>query len=76
MSENREYMEANRRNWDERVPVHYASAFYDVESFRQGRSSLMHVEREEVGDVEGKTMLHCSVTSAWTPSPGRVKGPS
>ncbi len=24
---------ANRRNWDERVPIHVQSAFYDVEGW-------------------------------------------
>ena len=53
-----EYFEANRRNWDERVPIHEASAFYDMASFRAGRNSLWPVEIAEVGDVGGKTLLH------------------
>lgn len=51
-------MEANRRHWDEVVPLHAASRFYDVESFLKGRSSLLPVERAEVGDVSGKSLLH------------------
>jgi SAM-dependent methyltransferase len=53
-----EYIETNRRHWDEVVPLHVASDFYDVESFRAGGSTLLRVEREEVGDVRGKTLLH------------------
>jgi SAM-dependent methyltransferase len=53
-----EYMEANRRHWDELVPIHEASSFYDVPSFRQGRSTLLPVEKREVGSVRGKTLLH------------------
>jgi SAM-dependent methyltransferase len=53
-----EYIEANRRNWDDRVPIHLASDFYDVASFKAGRSTLMPIEREELGDVSGKTLLH------------------
>jgi ubiquinone/menaquinone biosynthesis C-methylase UbiE len=53
-----DYIDANRRHWDEVVPLHAASAFYDVPSFKAGASTLKHVEREEVGDVRGKTLLH------------------
>ena len=48
----------NRNNWNERAPVHAASAFYDVESFKKGRITLNEIERREVGDVAGKTFLH------------------
>lgn len=48
----------NRTSWNERTPVHAASAFYDVESFKRGRITLNHIERSEVGDVSGKTLLH------------------
>ena len=53
-----DYTEANRRHWDEIVPIHAGSEFYDVASFRAGGSKLKPVEREELGDVQGKTMLH------------------
>ena len=49
---------ANRTNWNERTPVHAASAFYDVEGFKEGRITLTDIERREVGDVSGKTLLH------------------
>ena len=48
----------NRTNWNERTPVHAASTFYDVESFKKGRITLNDIERREVGDVTGKTLLH------------------
>lgn len=53
-----EYTEANRRHWDEITPVHAASGFYDVASFKAGKSKLKPVELEELGDVRGKTLLH------------------
>jgi SAM-dependent methyltransferase len=53
-----EYMDANRGYWDEVVPIHVASDFYDLPSFKSGESSLMALERQEVGDVRGKTLLH------------------
>ena len=51
-------IEANRRNWGERTPVHAASEFYDVTGFRNGRITLNDIERVEVGSVEGKSLLH------------------
>ena len=53
-----EYTEANRRHWDEITPVHAASDFYDVASFKAGKSALKPVELEELGNVRGKTLLH------------------
>jgi SAM-dependent methyltransferase len=53
-----DYTEANRRHWDEIVPIHAGSEFYDVASFKAGKSKLKPVELEEVGDVRGRTMLH------------------
>jgi ubiquinone/menaquinone biosynthesis C-methylase UbiE len=51
-------METNRAHWDDAVPHHVASEFYDVASFKAGRNALLPVELAEVGDVAGKTMLH------------------
>lgn len=53
-----EYTEANRRHWDEITPVHATSEFYDVASFKAGKSKLKPVELEELGDVRGKSLLH------------------
>ena len=53
-----EYAEANRRHWDEIVPIHASSAFYDVAGFKAGESRLKPVELEELGDVRGKSLLH------------------
>jgi 2-polyprenyl-3-methyl-5-hydroxy-6-metoxy-1,4-benzoquinol methylase len=50
--------EVNRAWWDERVPIHVGSAFYDVDGFRAGGSSLRPFEVEEVGDVAGKRLVH------------------
>lgn len=53
-----EKLRINRNNWNERVPIHAASTFYDVNGFREGRVTLNDIERREVGDVSGKTLLH------------------
>jgi len=52
------YLELNRANWNERVDVHAASAFYDVEAFLQGKSSLNPIELELLGEINGKSILH------------------
>ena len=58
MSSMNEHTEANRRHWDECVPIHAESNFYDVASFTAGKSKLKSVELEELGNVRGKTLLH------------------
>ena len=50
--------ELTRRNWNERTPIHAASAFYDVAGFKAGRNTLSDIERTEVGSVDGKSILH------------------
>jgi SAM-dependent methyltransferase len=53
-----EYLEANRRRWDELTPLHARSAFYDLQGLRAGGLTLMPLELEELGDVAGKSLLH------------------
>jgi SAM-dependent methyltransferase len=52
------YFEANKQSWNKRTAVHKDSAFYDLASFKKGRSSLNKIELEELGNVKGKTLLH------------------
>lgn len=40
------------------MPIHLASAFYDVDGFRAGGSTLRPFELEEVGSVAGKRLAH------------------
>lgn len=44
--------------WDERVPIHAESDFYDLESFRVSQDALRGFEIDEVGDVTDKRLLH------------------
>src|SRR5581483_10856488 len=53
-----EMLEANRRMWDERVPIHVASEFYDVEGFKAGRPSVRPFEVEELGALGGQHLVH------------------
>lgn len=52
------YFEENKRSWNKRTAVHKDSAFYDLDSFKKGKSSLNKIELEELGDVKGKNLLH------------------
>ena len=53
-----EWFDANRAMWDERVPIHVNSSFYDVESFREHPDRIRRFEAAEVGDVTGKDLVH------------------
>lgn len=46
-----EWLEANRAKWDERVPVHLASAFYDQSKLRAGAGELYPIEEAELAGV-------------------------
>ena len=51
-----EHREANRANWDDRVPAHLASEFYGVEDFIAGTRNLTQAvgfDRAQLGDVRG-----------------------
>ena len=55
-----EALNKNRELWDAWTAIHLRSEFYDVASFRNGERPirLADYEREEVGSVEGRTLLH------------------
>lgn len=53
-----DYLTLNRQAWDEKVPSHVASEFYDVPSFLAGKNTLNSIELELLGDVRGKKILH------------------
>lgn len=48
----------NRHLWNQRTVVHKDSSFYDVASFLKGKSSLNEIELRELGNIEGKKILH------------------
>ncbi|MFK7781326.1 class I SAM-dependent methyltransferase [Psychroserpens sp.] len=56
MSKN--YFEINRATWNEKVKIHSQSDMYDLEAFKNGKSSLMSYEIKALGDVKGKSLLH------------------
>jgi 2-polyprenyl-3-methyl-5-hydroxy-6-metoxy-1,4-benzoquinol methylase len=74
-----EWREANRANWDERVPIHVSGESYDVVGFKAGQERLRPSEISEVGDVSGKDLLHLQChfgidTLSWARRGARVVG--
>lgn len=53
-----DYLEANRKRWDQLTDEHVDSSFYDLEGFKAGKDRLRSIELTELGDVAGKTLLH------------------
>lgn len=53
-----ELLAANRRHWDELVGINARSGFYDLEGLKRGRLTLPEFALQELGQVEGKALLH------------------
>jgi SAM-dependent methyltransferase len=71
--------ELNRAFWDERVPIHTESEFYDVEGFLGGATALRPFEPAELGDVRGLSLVHLQChfgldTLSWARLGARVTG--
>lgn len=56
--ENLNYIEINKKTWNNKTGVHVNSAFYDNESFLKGKSTLNNIELQLLGEVTGKKILH------------------
>ena len=74
-----EWREANRANWDERVPIHVSGEFYAVAGFKAGEERLRPFELSEVGSVTGKNLVHLQChfgidTLSWARRGARVVG--
>lgn len=51
-------MKDNLEAWNQRLPVHLESDFYDLDSFLAGRNSLPEFDIRLLGDLRGKSLLH------------------
>src|SRR5438552_420487 len=74
-----DHTSANRANWDAWAAINAASANYDVAGFKAGKLSLNRIERGELGDVAGKSLLHLQChfgidTLSWARLGARVTG--
>ncbi|MCT9011637.1 class I SAM-dependent methyltransferase [Streptomyces rhizosphaerihabitans] len=73
------YLRNNRELWQQWTPLKAASAQYDLTGFRAGGSRIRALERAEVGEVRGRSLLHlqCHVgvdTLSWARLGARVTG--
>ena len=48
--------QVNRTKWDEVAPIHLGS--YGLDELRRCQSMLCAIERRELGDLTGKSILH------------------
>src|SRR5262245_1452652 len=76
-----EFVKHNRDHWREltRVHVEQPSAYYDIERFKAGGLTIRNIEREEIGDVRGKHLLHLQChfgldTLSWARLGAKVTG--
>ena len=74
-----EFLAANRKLWDEWVDINARSDLYDIEGFKAGRITIPQLQRDEVGDVTGRSLLHLQChfgmdTLSWARLGARVTG--
>jgi len=53
-----DYLEVNRKLWNDKVGPHFQSEFYDVPGFLNGRSSLNQIELDLLPPINGLKVLH------------------
>lgn len=53
-----DYVEINKKSWNNRLESHLESEFYNMPDFLKGKSSLNEFELKLFGDVKGKSILH------------------
>lgn len=58
MKPDQNYFETNRQSWNNRTDTHIASKFYGLDAFLDGKSSLIDIELQLLGNIQGKTILH------------------
>ena len=74
-----EYFEANKNLWNGLVSINRDSEMYDLQGFKEGKSSLNVIELEEMGDVQDKSLLHLQChfgmdTLSWARLGAKVTG--
>lgn len=52
------YIDVNKKTWNEKVEIHVDSEFYNMKEFLAGETSLNEIELNLLGDVRGKKILH------------------
>jgi SAM-dependent methyltransferase len=54
----KDYLEVNKKLWNDKVEVHAASDFCNVDAFIAGETVLNSIELELLGNIKGKSILH------------------
>lgn len=54
----REFIEDNRKHWEELAKLHPETDYYDVKGFLDGECTLDPIEPQELGNVEDRSLLH------------------
>ena len=58
MLDTEKYINTNKAHWNERVSIHKGTEFYGLDEFKKGVIKLNQLERVELGDIKGKSILH------------------
>lgn len=58
MKNNQEFFNTNRNAWNAKTDIHIQSAFYNVDAFLKGDTSLNQIEMDLLGEVKNKKILH------------------
>jgi len=58
MTDENQYLEINKKLWNNRVNHHVASDFYKMDDFLNGNTSLNSIELDLLGNIKGKSVLH------------------
>ena len=77
-----DFRAANLANWEDRVPIHLAGDIYKIDAIADEPDTISQVvqyDRQAVGDVAGKSLLHaqCHIgtdTLSWAKLGARVTG--
>ncbi|CAF1635450.1 unnamed protein product [Rotaria magnacalcarata] len=53
-----DFVEINRRLWNDKVDYHVVSPMYDVPGFLRGKNTLNSIELDLLGEIQGKRIIH------------------
>lgn len=74
-----DYKHINKESWNKRTEIHVKSDFYNVKGFLSGNCTLNEIELNEIGDINGKSLLHLQChfgldTLSWARRGAKVTG--
>ena len=54
----KDWLDINKKSWDERAKLHIKSPFYDVAGFKKGNNTLHNIELNILRSIKKKKILH------------------